>query len=64
MRKGIIDDNINQLNEEIMKNLNPLYETPCLEVIEIQVEQSILTDSYGGPGEPGQGSGFLDGGDI
>lgn len=46
-----------------MKKINEVYETPHLEVMEIQVEQCILTDSYGGPGDAGQGSGYLDFGD-
>lgn len=46
-----------------MKNLNAVYESPNLEVLEIQVEQCILSTSYGDPGSPGQGSGYLDFGD-
>ena len=37
-----------------------VYEAPCAEVMEMQVEQCILSSSYGEPGDPGQGSGYLD----
>lgn len=43
-----------------MKKLNAVYETPCLEVTEIQVEQCILSGSYGEAGDAGQESGYLD----
>ena len=43
-----------------MKELKALYEAPSMEVIELQMEQCIMSDSYGGPGDPGQGSGYLD----
>lgn len=42
-----------------MKNLNELYETPCVEIIKAQVEQCILSGSYGKPGAPGQDSGYV-----
>ena len=41
-----------------MKKLNELYEAPRVEVTEMQVEQCILSGSYGDPGEPGQDSGY------
>ena len=44
-----------------MKELKALYEAPSMEVIELQMEQCIMSDSYGGPGDPGQGSDYLDG---
>lgn len=44
----------------IMKKLNELYDAPCMEIIDMQVEQCILTGSYGAPGEPGQDSGYND----
>lgn len=43
-----------------MKKLNELYEAPCIEVMQMQVEQCVLAGSYGDPGEPGQDSGFID----
>lgn len=43
-----------------MKKFNALYEAPRVEVTEMQVEQCILSGSYGDAGEPGQDSGFLD----
>ena len=43
-----------------MKILNALYETPCIEVMAMQVEQCVLAGSYGEPGNPGQDSGFID----
>jgi len=46
-----------------MKKSSEIYEAPCMEIIAIQVEQSVLTSSYGEAGEPGQGSGYLDFGD-
>lgn len=46
--------------DEIMKKLNEIYEAPCVEVTEMQVEQSVLSGSYGDAGEPGQDSGYND----
>lgn len=47
-----------------MKKLNEFYQTPCMEVAEMQVEQCILSGSlYGDEGEAGQRSGYLDFGD-
>lgn len=43
-----------------MKNLDVLYETPCVKVMEMQVEQSVLVGSYGDYGDPGQDSDYLD----
>jgi len=44
-----------------MKKLNVVYEAPCLEVTEMQVEQCILSGSpYGEDGAAGQESGYLD----
>ena len=47
-----------------MKELKALYEAPSMEVIELQMEQCIMSDSYGGLGAPGQGSGYNDGPDL
>lgn len=46
-----------------MKKLNELYEAPCIEVTQMQVEQCVLAGSYGDYGDygdPGQDSGYLD----
>lgn len=43
-----------------MKTENATYESPCMEFIEMHVEQCILAASYGNAGDPGQGSGFID----
>lgn len=43
-----------------MKRLNEFYEAPCMEVMEVQVEQCILAGSYGESGAPGQDSGYVD----
>lgn len=43
-----------------MKKLNDAYEAPCMVVTEMQVEQCVLSGSYGDPGEPGQDSGYND----
>ncbi len=43
-----------------MKKLNVVYEAPCMEIAEMQVEQCILSGSYGDLGGPGQDSGFID----
>lgn len=42
-----------------MKKLNELYEAPCMEITEMQVEQCILSASYGDAGDAGQKSGYL-----
>lgn len=42
-----------------MKKQNELYEAPCIEVMQMQVEQCVLAGSYGDPGDPGQDSGYL-----
>lgn len=47
-----------------MKEFNAVYEAPCLEVVELQMEQCVLSGSYGEPGMPGQGSGIIPGDDI
>lgn len=47
-----------------MKKLNEFYQTPCMEVAEMQVEQCILSGSpYGEAGAAGQESVYLDFGD-
>ncbi len=46
-----------------MKKLNEFYEAPRMEVTEMQVEQCILSGSYGAPGYPGQDSDYNDYGD-
>lgn len=43
-----------------MKKLNDAYEAPCLKVAEMQLEQCILTSSYGDYGDPGQDSDYND----
>lgn len=43
-----------------MRTKNAAYESPCMEVIEVHVEQCILAGSYGDYGDAGQGSGFID----
>ena len=44
-----------------MKNGEKKYSTPALEVQELEVERGFsLSSNYGGYGEPGQGSGYLD----
>lgn len=43
-----------------MKKLNYAYEAPCLKVAEMQLEQCILTSSYGDYGDPGQDSYYND----
>ena len=43
-----------------MKNMNLFYEAPCMEIAEMQVEQCVLSGSYGDPGKPGQDSGYND----
>lgn len=43
-----------------MKKLNELYQTPRMEVTEMQVEQCILSGSYGDDGDPGQASYYID----
>lgn len=47
-----------------MKDVKVRYAAPEMDVIELQMEQCIMTDSYGEPGMPGQGSGFINGDDI
>lgn len=49
-----------------MKRTNAVYEAPCMEITEMQVEQCILSGSYGDEGEAGQKSTYLDweGGDL
>lgn len=43
-----------------MKKMNVFYETPCMEIAEMQVEQCVLSGSYGDVGAAGQKSGFVD----
>lgn len=43
-----------------MKKLNDAYEAPCLKVAEMQLEQCVLTSSYGDYGDPGQDSDYND----
>ena len=49
-----------------MKKENMFYDAPCMEMSEMQVEQCVLSGSYGAPGNPGQDSGYNDfiGGDL
>lgn len=46
-----------------MKKQNAVYEAPCVAVVDMQVEQSVLVGSYGDYGDPGQDSEYLDFGD-
>lgn len=46
-----------------MKKQYAVYEAPCVDVMEMQVEQSLLVGSYGDYGDygdAGQDSGYLD----
>lgn len=43
-----------------MKKQNVAYDAPCMEVTELQMEQCILSGSYGEAGDAGQESGYLD----
>ena len=48
-----------------MKRTNAVYEAPCMEITEMQVEQCILSGSpYGEAGAAGQESDYLNFGDL
>lgn len=43
-----------------MKKQDVLYEAPCVEITQLQVEQCILSASYGDCGDAGQDSDYRD----